>query len=77
VNYFISGCGLFKSHGLETLQFLKWEPLQVIPCIREPCIWCITLPGVFPVFLTMVSNVDSAIPNLVASATHFLYYHSP
>jgi len=24
----------------------------------------------------MVLNVDSAIPNLVASATHFLYYHS-
>jgi len=24
----------------------------------------------------MVLNVDSAIPNLVASATHFSYYHS-
>jgi hypothetical protein len=26
--------------------------------------------------LTMVLNVDSAIPNLVASVTHSLYYHS-
>jgi hypothetical protein len=31
---------------------------------------------VSPVFLTMVLNVDSAIPNLVASATLVLYYHS-
>jgi hypothetical protein len=69
-------CGLFNSHGLETLQFLKWGLLQVIPYIREPCILCVTLPGVSPVMLKMVLNVESAIPNLVASATHFLYYHS-
>lgn len=74
MNYFIPCCGLFKSHGVETLQSVKWGLLQIIPCIREPCILCITLPGVFPGFLTMVLNVDSAIPNLVASATHFLYY---
>jgi len=24
VNYLIPFCDLFKSHGLETLQFLKW-----------------------------------------------------
>ena len=66
-----ASCSLFKPYSQHSLQVLKWWLFQALPLTKQSATLWMT-HSVSVLFITKVFNVDSAIPNVAASATCFL-----